>query len=58
MPKLPPTWAEQQEQEQRAQQGDCEARHDLSQQGQGQHELQDDGLRAEPGEPGEAFEQQ
>lgn len=61
MPKLPPTWAEQQEQRnqpEHVQQSAGQARDELSQEEQGQYESADHELPAEPGEPDEAFEQQ
>lgn len=61
MPKLPATWAEQQEQRdqpERVQQSAGQARDELSQQEQGQHESAGHELPAEPGEPDKAFEQQ
>lgn len=60
MPKLPPTWAEQQEQRdqrEHVQQSAEHARDELSQRHRGQHESADHELPAEPGEPDEAFEQ-
>jgi hypothetical protein len=62
MPALPPTWAELQEQQQRAQQSDDEARDELSQQAPEPHELDDHESPSEPAQepsaPDEAFEQQ
>jgi hypothetical protein len=58
MPKLPPTWVEQQEhhgQQVHVQQGGVQARDELSQQDQEQHDPVDHELRAAPDE---AFEQQ
>lgn len=60
MPKLPPTWAEQQEQRDRpapVQQAAGQARDELSQRNQGPHEPADREVSAEPGEPDEALEQ-
>lgn len=57
MPRLPLTWNEQQEAQQQAEQPNDQARDELPQQAQVEHDEGDPGLPPEAVEPGEAFEQ-
>lgn len=57
MPQLPLTWNEQQEAQQQGEQPDDQARDELPQQAQVEHDDGDPGLPPEAVEPGEAFEQ-
>lgn len=57
MPLLPLTWNEQQEAQQQAEQPFDQARDELPQQAQVEHDDGDPGLPPEAVEPGEAFEQ-
>lgn len=57
MPRLPLTWSEQQEAQQQGEQPNDQARDELPQQAQVEHDDGDPGLPPEAVEPGEAFEQ-